>query len=183
MYVDSFFPSYEITPLTLAVVAYWDPKREKFTSKIMEEQSETFVDLTPTKVIDQACKFFGDSLEGKRAGTKEVCGITHKAPICIDPPSGMYFFPTSSPSNPDCSWIAHSHISHVQQGENQLAEIVFFNGRRLTLETSVGSIINQKHRTAQFRFLLSNRFIHLHSYQTQKYPDDYIAESLLKVRK
>lgn len=65
------------------------------------------------------------SYVGRQDGTKDISGITHKAPISIDPASGMYFFPTSSPRNKHCSWIAHSHIDFIQPTKNQMTEVHF----------------------------------------------------------
>jgi len=156
MFEYFYEPSHEITPLTMAVVAQHDHYGETNT-RIMEEQEEYVVDHTPSKLIDHACRFFGASLRGRQDGTRNICGITHKAPISIDPISGMYFFPTRSPNHPNCSWIAHSHIDQVKKGNHNRAEILFKNGRYITLDVSFGSIMNQIQRTAQFRYLLDNR--------------------------
>lgn len=155
--IEYFYESsHEITPLTMAVIA----QRNRYGgthTRIMEEQEEYVVDRTPSKLIDSACRFFGASLRGRQDGTRNICGITHKAPISIDPISGMYFFPTRSPNHPNCSWIAHSHIDQVKKGENKCTEIIFKNGRHIVLDVSFGSIMNQIQRTAQFRYLLDNR--------------------------
>ncbi|MEN2767688.1 competence protein ComK [Ornithinibacillus xuwenensis] len=155
-----YAPLHEITPLTLAVIAQKDEEGNSYTS-VLEEETEYVVEHSPSKLIDYACKFFGASLKGRQDGTRNICGITHKAPISIDPSSGMYFFPTTSPTNSKCSWIAHSHIDQVNRAVNQCTEIVFKTGRTITLDTSYGSVMNQIHRTAQFRYLLDNRIKHL----------------------
>ncbi|HLR79359.1 MAG TPA: competence protein ComK [Bacillota bacterium] len=149
-------PSYEITPLTMAILAHED-EYGNFGTWILEEQSEYFVNRTPSKIIDYACRFFGSSLKGRQEGTKDICGITHKAPISIDPSSGMYFFPTFSPMNTKCSWISHSHIEQVNPSHNQRTQLLFTNGKQIFLDISFGSMLNQIQRTAQFRYLLDNR--------------------------
>ncbi|WP_053072023.1 competence protein ComK [Ornithinibacillus contaminans] len=160
MHDDFYSPLHEITPLTLAVIAQRD-QEGTINTFVLEEEAEYVVDYSPSKLIDFACKFFGASLKGRQEGTRDICGITHKAPISIDPSSGMYFFPTTSPTNAKCSWIAHSHIDHVNRAVNQCTEIVFKNGKRILVDTSYGSVMNQIHRTAQFRYLLDNRIKHL----------------------
>lgn len=152
-----YTPSHEITPLTLAIVAEQD-QYGHIGSRIFDEDDEHYVSgLTPTKMIDYTCRYFGANLKGRQEGTRDICGITHKAPISINPMSGMYFFPTISPANPQCSWISHSHIERVNKAVNQQAEIVFKNGKKLLLNVSFGSIINQVQRTAQYRYLLDSR--------------------------
>ena len=148
---------YEITPLTLAVVSK-ESRDGKYTTYIMEEGREYAVHSTPTKIIDYACRFFGSTLEGRLEGTKDISQIVYKAPVAIDPSSGMYFFPTASPKNKKCSWIAHSHIKIIYpKNENQECEITFKNGKQITIDASYGSILNQMQRTAQFRFTLESR--------------------------
>ncbi|WP_010650064.1 competence protein ComK [Oceanobacillus massiliensis] len=166
-----YFTTHEITPVTMAVIAKRNPEGENVTY-VIEEDTEYVLDQTPTKIIDEACRFFGSSLKGRQDGTRDICGITHKAPISIDPSSGMYFFPTSSPSNPKCAWIAHSHIDKVSRANNQQTEIQFKNGSRVVLDISYGSMLNQLQRTAQFRFQLDNRIKFLQQYS----PADMIAE-------
>ncbi|HLR52639.1 MAG TPA: competence protein ComK [Candidatus Avamphibacillus sp.] len=167
-------PSYEITPLTMAVLVYHD-KKGNTGAWVLEEKEEYYIDIPPSKFIDQACKYYGASLKGRQEGTRNIYGITHKAPISIDPSSGMYFFPTASPVNSNCSWIAHSHIKHVNQLKNKETEVIFRNGRKVSLQVSYGSIMNQIQRTAQFRYLLDNR---LNYSKTQL--ADRVAEPFLK---
>lgn len=159
MNYELFSPTYEISPLTMAVLVHYD-ERGHIGAWILEENNDYYVDNSPSKLIDQSCKFFGSSLKGRQEGTFNVCGITHKAPISIDPSNGMYFFPTASPTNPKCAWISHSHVAQVNNVNGNFAELIFNNGRKLPLEVSYGSMWNQVQRTAQFRFLLDKRINH-----------------------
>lgn len=167
-------PSYVITPLTMAVLVYHDDKGNA-GSWILEEQDEYYTVLPPSKVVDQACKFFGSSLKGRQSGTENIYGITHKVPISIDPSSGMYFFPTASPVNIKCSWISHSHIDKVNNLGNQKTELLFKNGRKVPLPVSYGSMMNQIQRTAQFRYLLDNRINELRFQKAEQVAEPYTA--------
>src|SRR5690625_5941916 len=104
----------EITPLTMAVLAQHDESGNA-TTCVLEPEAEYVVKQSPSTVINNACVFFGISLKGRQESTRNISGITYKAPISIDPSSGMYFFPTKSPANPECSWIAHSHIDNLNK--------------------------------------------------------------------
>lgn len=148
--------SYEVNPLTMAVLAC-QTDSGKTTAYVLEQDAEYKIPSTPTRIIDLSCAFFGASLKGRQEGTRNICGITHKAPISVDPSSGMYFFPTASPSSSFCSWIAHSHIEKIGPAENQCTEMTFKNGRSITLDVSIGSMMNQVQRTAHFRYLLDKR--------------------------
>src|SRR5690625_2236408 len=94
----------EVTPLTMAILPHYD-ETGSLISNIITETGQHLIQLTPLKVIHQACGFFASSLQGRLDGTRSVSRITHKAPIAIDPSSGIYFFPTKSPRNKECSWI------------------------------------------------------------------------------
>lgn len=149
--------SYEVTPLTMAILSKPNMDGSVHTV-VLEEMQEYSVSTAPTKMIDQACKFYGKSLSGLQEGTKSVSNITHKVPIAIDSASGMYFFPTASPTNKSCSWLSHTHIKDIRQIDNgSRTEIIFKNKRRIIIDVSFGSMQNQLHRTAQFRFSLDNR--------------------------
>ncbi|HLS61631.1 MAG TPA: competence protein ComK [Virgibacillus sp.] len=156
---DYYSPTYEINPLTMAVLPQHD-KEGNTSSHVIEGNEDYFVAFSPSKVIDFACRFFGSSLKGRQEGTKAVSNITHKAPISVAPSSGIYFLPTLSPVNPMCGWIAHSHIKEINRAPEG-TEIVFKNGRNVIVEVSFGSMLNQVQRTAQFRYWLENRINYL----------------------
>ncbi|MCP8615532.1 competence protein ComK [Salirhabdus salicampi] len=147
---------YEISPLTLTILPKW-LENGVAGSLVLEQREKYVVNIPPRTLIDQACKFFGSSLRGRQEGTKDIAGITHKSPIAIDPHSGMYFFPTSSPVKPSCSWIAHSHIENVQEMEHNQSKITFVSGQSVVYPISYGSMMNQVHRTAQFRYKFTER--------------------------
>lgn len=165
---DYYFPSYEINPMTMAVVPQQN-KYGEFITFVYEDMDEYIVDYSPSKVIDYACKYFGASLKGRQEGTREICEITHKAPIAIDPASGMYFFPTTSPASSKCSWIAHSHIEKVIKISGYRSEVIFKNGKSIIFNLSYGSLMNQIQRTAQFRYLLDKRISFLRQHKSAEY--------------
>lgn len=148
--------AYEISPKTMAIVAVKN-ESGKINTKVMEEHSEYVIQIPPIKMIENACRYFGSSLQGRLDGTRDVCGFTYKAPITINPTSGIYFFPTNSPNDKRCSWLSHSHIKRVVPSERQRAKVLFNNDKSIIVDASTGSITNQWYRTAQFRYLLSER--------------------------
>lgn len=152
--------NYEVSPKTMAIIAVQN-ENGTVNSKVMEEHTEYVVHISPTKMIEYACQYFGSSFQGRLDGTRDVCGFTYKAPITINPASGMYFFPTSSPNDKKCSWLSHSHIERIVSAERQLAKVIFKNGKSIVIDASFGSMTNQLYRTAQFRYLLNER---LHGY-------------------
>lgn len=194
MFVDEFFETVEVTPLTLAVIPY-ETKNGEIYSKILEDDTDIIIEYRPTEVINLACKYFATSLDGLQEGTRALLNLQHKIPVCIEAITGMYFFPTSSPNNPNCHWLAHTHIRNLIPTPSNQTEVHFHNGRKITVDASYGSMENQLHRTAQFRFLLDYRiqsiltelrhssYRHSSSLQDLAFDRPFVAESPLKVDK
>lgn len=171
MLLNEYVTKYEVNPLTMAIL----PKENEngvTNAYVLEETQEYIAHTTPTKMIDYACKFFGSSLRGRLDGTKDVSNITHKAPIAIDPSSGMYFFPTTSPANKNCIWIAHSHVDKIIPVEKSKTKIIFKNGKSIIVNVSFGSMQNQMQRTAQFRFSLEHRIQQVKNPKRDEHKDD-----------
>lgn len=164
---------YEITPTTIAVIA--ESVDNYCYSLVIEENEREAIQVnrTPARLIDFACKYFGSSLKGRQEGTRTVCDIKHKVPISINPESGMYFFPTSSPLNANCSWISHSHVDRIYKVPNQRTEFIFKNGQSLILDVSYGSMINQLQRTAQFRYKLEKRLQYPKNHERDDFDNDF----------
>ena len=167
---------YEISPLTLSVM----PKILEngiLGSHILEVNHEIVTEMSPSKLVDYACKYYGSSLRGRQEGTRGVCGITHKAPIAIDPHSGMFFFPTTSPQNSKCIWIAHTHVSKIEPKDTYDTIVKFKNGKEIIVPVSYGSMINQLQRTAHYRYKLTERL----QYSWATTGNEKIAEPLIKM--
>src|SRR5699024_11538125 len=100
----------------------------------------------------------GSCLRGRMVGNKDVCYIIYKVLIDIEPVSGMYFFPTESPLNKSCSWLAHSYIADINPiNDGSKIVIKFTNGIIVTIDISYGSMQNQLNRTELFRYRLNER--------------------------
>ena len=80
--------SYEINSETQAIIPIGGDK-----SKIIESSRTLIVNQTPMKIIDRSCKYFGSSYQGRFIGTKNLIGVSHKAPIIIEETKEIIFFP------------------------------------------------------------------------------------------
>src|SRR5699024_1749885 len=147
---------YELNSLTMAVISELGTDGKKM-ARVIEEEIELTIDAKPLHIIRKACEFFGSSLKGRQKGTAAVCGVTYKAPITFDPSIGLYFLPTHSPTNSNCSWISHSHIETIQPTADNQTEIILKNKKRIIIHVSYGSMMNQVQRTAQYRYLMEAR--------------------------
>lgn len=152
---NTYLKEYEISPYTMAILP--EVTKEFLYSRVLEVEYEYIVKAKPIEIIEKSCRFFGSSLQGRREGTRELMGITHKAPIVIDPTNSIYFFPTTSPNRQHCTWISHSFVKQLIPSHYDQTTIIFSNSKEVTLPISRGSLENQLYRTAQLRAILSSR--------------------------
>ena len=129
--------SYEINKRTKLLI----PESEKLTH-IYEEEDEFIVPQTTFEIIDNSCKFFGSSYDGRFKGTKALVGYSYKSPIIIEDSNRIIFFPTTSPRLWDCSWIAFNNIKNYIKGD-KTCELILKNNRRVTINMSYNSLENQ----------------------------------------
>lgn len=143
--------NYEINVETLAILPYGENK-----SKIIEKNRELIINCLPIKIIDESCKFFGSSYDGRFNGTKSMLGISHKAPVIIEESKMIIFFPTASPRLFNCSWLSLNNIECYLKSD--VNTIIKFNcGKTLELELSYGIIDNQILRATRLESILSRR--------------------------
>ncbi|MDQ0268808.1 competence protein ComK [Cytobacillus purgationiresistens] len=146
---------YEINPNTLMIkpIEYGS----KIYSLIYELDEETISPFKPLDIIKKSCRFFGASYEGRKEGTRQLTGVTHKAPITIDPTNFIYFFPTASANNSSCIWISYEHVFHHQPMDGGMTEVVFKNRQLHSIEVSHNIFQNQLLRTALLKTTLNSR--------------------------
>jgi competence protein ComK len=145
--------NYEINADTLAII----PLNE-YKSKIIEKNKEIEIDMTPMKIIDNSCKYFGSSYKGRFYGTRNLIGVSHKAPIIVEESREIIFFPTASPRLYECAWISLKNINDYKRGLDS-STIVFNSGYNLELDMSYGSLDNQILRAARLESVLRKRKI------------------------
>lgn len=142
---------YEINRQTLAIIPISEEK-----CKVYEEEYEYIINQSIMKVIDNSCRFFGSSYEGRVEGTKKIMGISHKLPIIIEESNGVIFFPTSSPRLENCSWISLNNIENYHKS-NKGTIIKFCCGKEIEIKLSFGIIDNQVLRATRLLSLLNKR--------------------------
>ena len=142
---------YEINRKTLAIIPIGENK-----SKVIEVGEEFIVNCSPIKIVDNSCKFFGSSYEGRFYGTKTLTGITHKSPIIIEESKKIIFFPTKSPRLNTCIWLSFNNIlNYIEKGKESI--ITFSCGKEIKLDISYSIIDNQVLRSTRLESVLSKR--------------------------
>ncbi len=142
---------YEINAQTLAIIPISDNK-----SKVIEVNGDYIINLSSLKIVDESCRFFGSSYEGRFCGTKKLTGITHKSPIIVEESKKIIFFPTKSPRRSTCAWLSFNNIVDYE-GDGQDVLIRFSCGKILKLHTSYTIIDNQVLRSTRLESVLARR--------------------------
>lgn len=143
--------NYEINRETLAIIPI-----DENTSKVIEMEREFIVYNNIMSIIDNSCRYFGSSYNGRFLGTKRLMGISHKSPIIIEETSKMIFFPTTSPRIGKCAWISLNNIKDYKK--NYGNTIIYFScGKDLELEISYGIIDNQILRASRLEMIITKR--------------------------
>ena len=145
--------SYEVNKDTVALVQ----KDSKHT--VVYEIEDTFiVDKTPLEIMEASCEYFGSSFEGRQVGTTKLIGFTHKLPIIVEESFNLIFFPTLSPKNEKCSWIAYSHVFKPCKYNNKTI-LELKNGKKLIMNVSSSILDSQLYRSSRLKEALDARKI------------------------
>lgn len=142
---------YEINAQTLAIIPIGEEK-----SKVIEVNGDFIINASPIKIVDDSCKFFGSSYEGRFSGTKTLTGISHKSPIIVEESRRIIFFPTKSPRVSSCIWLSFNNIADYD-GDGKDSIVRFSCGKTLHLHTSYAIIDNQVLRATRLESVLGRR--------------------------
>lgn len=129
--------NYEITSKTLALIPV-----NKDKTKVIEKNKVLYYDINVMKIIDDSCNSFGSSYKGRYEGTKNLIGVSYKAPIIIEESNNIIYFPTTSPSHKNCCWISLKNIKNYKKNNNNIS-ILFDNNYSLEINISLSSFNNQ----------------------------------------
>lgn len=143
--------SYFINRGTCAVIPI-----DKEVSEVIELDCNYIVNKSSKQIIDDSCRYFGSSYQGRFDGSKRILNMNYKLPILVEEFSNMIFFPTSSPRFGHGLWISFNNIKEYVKNEDG-SKIIFNNGREIMLKTSYYSIENQIFRSAMLDSLIRRR--------------------------
>lgn len=128
---------YEINDETLAVIPYSENE-----TKIIEKNDEYIVKETPYEIMENSCKYFGSSLEGRINGSKNILGSVYKIPIMVEESQKLIFFPTGAINSPNVSFISYKNIKNVVKNGTK-SIIQFSNDVSVRINCPYFSLKNQ----------------------------------------
>lgn len=143
---------YEINRGTLAIV----PNSEE-NSLVYEDDSRYIVNETPFKIMEDSCKYFGSTYNGRKDSAKSILGAEYKVPIIVEENNNIIVFPTTSPSSADCVWISLGRIKYFEKIDSSNTKIVFDNNREIIVPCSYRTIENQVSRASRLDLVMRNR--------------------------
>lgn len=142
---------YEISKGTLAILP-----NEKNSSVVYEDDDRYIIKQTPFEIMEESCKYFGSTYEGRKDGAKEMLGAEYKVPIVIEDSSNLIVFPTTSPLSEDCVWISLKRVEKIEKIDSNNTKIIFDNKTEIIVDSSYRSIENQLSRASRLDLILRN---------------------------
>jgi competence protein ComK len=129
---------------------------DKNVSEVIELDCSYVVNKASKEIIDDSCRYFGSSYQGRYDGSKKILNMNYKLPIMIEEFNNLIFFPTSSPRFGQCIWISLNNIKNYTKYESG-SKIIFNSDKDLILNNSYYSLENQIFRAAMLDSLVRRR--------------------------
>ena len=143
--------NYEVSKGTLAIVP-----NENNSSLIYEDEEKYIIDATPFHIMEESCKYFGSTYEGRKNGAKNILGAEYKVPIVIEDSNNLIVFPTTSPQADDCVWISLKRVKKIEKIDHYNTKVIFDNNKEIIVECSYRTIENQLSRASRLDLILRN---------------------------
>lgn len=129
---------------------------EKNLCKVHERDDVFLVSKSSKEIIDESCKYYGSSYQGRFEGAKKILNMNYKLPIVIEEFHDLIFFPTNSPRVSDCIWISLNNI--INYNNNVKGSNILFQGdSTIEFDISYYSLENQIFRATMLNHLLRKR--------------------------
>ncbi len=142
---------YEINDETLAIMSFDDEK-----TRVIEVEDDYIVNDVPYSIMENSCRYFGSSFEGRVLGSKSMLGSIYKTPIIVEETRDLIFFPTEAINSSSVSWISYKKIRNVEK-YGKRTKINFINGESIVVNCPYFSIKNQIFRCNMLETISKSR--------------------------
>ncbi len=143
--------NYEISRGTLAIVP-----NEGNSSMIYEDETQYIVPEKPFKIMEDSCKYFGSTYEGRKNGARDILGAEYKVPIVVEDENNLIVFPTTSPLAEDCVWISLKRVKNIEKNDFNTTKVIFDNNTEIVVDCSYRTMENQLSRASRLDLILRN---------------------------
>ncbi len=124
--------------------------------KVFELEKEFLVNLSLEKILDNSCKYFGSSLEGRKESSKYHLKYDYKLPIIVDESRNILVFPTKSYKSINNYLIFINNIIDYEKTDDGII-VLGSNGKKYYIEESYGIFENQYLKSQK----LLNKYINI----------------------
>ena len=107
--------------------------------------------------MEDSCKYFGSTYEGRKESAKEILGAEYKVPIVVEDSENLVIFPTTSPFSDECVWISLKRLKKFEKIDACNTKITFDNNQEIIVPCSYRSIENQVSRASRLDYILRMR--------------------------
>ena len=142
---------YEIDLSTVMLIGIDEEK-----TKVITTDSEFIIICDSKKIIDNSCKFFGNSLTDRVKMTKRLTNIKSKTPIIIEDSRNIMFFPLKSTREKCNIWISFSNLEKYVKSLDKTI-FYFHNNKQVVIDFSYYIIDNQVTRCMMLDYELKKR--------------------------
>ena len=143
---------YEISRGTLAIVP-----NDKENSVVYEDDERYIIDDTPFKIMEDSCRYFGSTYEGRKESARDILGAEYKVPIVVEDTDNLVVFPTTSPYSDECVWISLKRLKKFEKVDSCNTKIIFDNNKEIIVPCSYRTIENQISRASRLDYILRMR--------------------------
>jgi len=151
MFGGIFMEKYIINEKTLAIIPI-DGR-----SKIVEDYITYMIDDSPFNILNNSCKYYGSSFEGRVSASDFLIGVKYKCPIIISETKKIIFFPTSSYRQKECIWLNYEAISKYYVNKNNNLIVELHNNLKIELNLSARIFNNQLLKSSRLDSILKSK--------------------------
>ena len=143
---------YEINRGTLAIVP-----NETTNSLVYEEEERYLIEEKPFQIMEESCKYFGSTYDGRKNSARDILGAEYKVPIIVEDSDNLIVFPTTSPQSDECIWISLRRVKKFEKIDGTNTRIIFDNNKEIIVPCSYRSIENQVSRASRLDLIMRSR--------------------------
>lgn len=143
---------YEINRGTLAIMP-----NENASSLVYEDDDRFLIHQTPFQIMEDSCKYFGSTYEGRKDSAKAILGAEYKVPVIVEDMDNLIVFPTTSPKADDCIWISLKRIKNFEKVDSINTKVIFDNNKEIIVPVSYQTLENQISRASRLDFMMRKR--------------------------
>ena len=131
---------------------YFLIKKAKKVEIVTAKQNYDFMVSFDT-LINESCKYYGSSYEGRKNGSRYLLNLTSKLPIILNEKKNLVIFPMNSDRNKNNIWFMYNNILSYKRVKNYV-EITFKNKEKMIFLVSYYIFKNQMLKCGQLLTIL-----------------------------